>query len=257
MAVRDTKKGETIANGIDGRTEVRKLDLTSLESIGKFAAEWSGDLDVLINNAGVMYAPAGRTSDGFELHIGTNHLGHFALTNLLMGHITDRVVNLTSNLSSRGKIELDDLNWEKRKYKSSQAYSDSKQANALFTDELQRRLAKLGSRVRIMSAHPGVAKTNLISHVGGLVGNMNKFVVSIVAQDAEHGVLPTLFAASQDIPGESFVGPNGLGHMRGFPEISTAPKSTQDENLASKLWSVSAKLTRTDLTQANITPKTK
>jgi len=247
MAVRDISKGKSVADRIPGKTEVLQLDLTNLASIRKFAESWTGEIDVLINNAGVMYAPEGRTSDGFELHIGTNHLGHFALTNLLLAHITDRVVTLTSNLASGGKIDLDDLNWEHRPYKASQAYSDSKQANILFTDELQRRLAKAGSSVRAISAHPGVAKTNLISHVGGFAGTMNKLVVRVIAQNAEGGALPTLFAATQDVPGGSFVGPNGPGHMRGYPELAEAPKSARDAGTASKLWSLSADLTGTDV----------
>jgi NAD(P)-dependent dehydrogenase (short-subunit alcohol dehydrogenase family) len=249
MAVRDTTKGKSVAGTIPGKTEVLQLDLTSLASIRKFAGAWTGDIDVLINNAGVMYAPEGQTTDGFELHIGTNHLGHFALTDLLLPHITDRVVTLTSNLASGGKIDLDDLNWEHRPYKASQAYSDSKQANILFTDELQRRLAKVGSTVRAMSAHPGAAKTNLISHVGGFAGTMNRLVVSVIAQSAEHGARSTLFAATQEIPGGSYVGPNGIGHMRGYPELAEAPKSSRDAGAASKLWSLSARLTGTDVTR--------
>jgi NAD(P)-dependent dehydrogenase (short-subunit alcohol dehydrogenase family) len=227
---------------------VLQLDLTNLASIRTFAESWTGDIDVLINNAGVMYAPEGRTSDGFELHIGTNHLGHFALTNLLLPHLTDRVVTLTSDLASGGKINLDDLNWEHRPYKASQAYSDSKQANILFTDELQRRLAKTGSSVRAISAHPGVAKTNLISHAGGFAGTMNKLVVSVIAQSAARGARPALFAATQDMPGGSFVGPNGPGHLRGYPELAKAPKSSRDAGTATRLWSLSAHLTGTDVT---------
>jgi NAD(P)-dependent dehydrogenase (short-subunit alcohol dehydrogenase family) len=249
MAVRDTSKGKSVADTIPRKTEVFQLDLTNLESIRRFAESWTGEIDVLINNAGVMYAPEGRTSDGFELHIGTNHLGHFALTNLLLPHITDRVVTLTSNLASRGKIDLDDLNWEHRTYKSSQAYSDSKQANILFTDELQRRLAKMGSSVRAISSHPGVAKTSLIGHVGGFAGTMNKLVVRVIAQSAEHGARSTLFAATQDVPGGSFVGPNGPGHMRGYPELADAPKSSRDADTTSRLWGLSVHLTGTDVTK--------
>jgi hypothetical protein len=114
MAVRDVSKGQSVSSSVTGTTEVRQLDLTRLESIRSFANSWTGEIDVLINNAGVMYAPAGKTTDGFELHIGTNHLGHFALTNLLLPHITTRIVTLTSNLASGGKLDLDDLNWERR-----------------------------------------------------------------------------------------------------------------------------------------------
>jgi NAD(P)-dependent dehydrogenase (short-subunit alcohol dehydrogenase family) len=247
MAVRDVSKGQSVSSSVTGTTEVRQLDLTRLESIRSFANSWTGEIDVLINNAGVMYAPAGKTTDGFELHIGTNHLGHFALTNLLLPHITTRIVTLTSNLASGGKLDLDDLNWERRPYKAAQAYSDSKQANVLFTVELQRRLTATGSSVQAVSAHPGVAKTNLISHVGGFVGTMNKVVVGLIAQSAEHGTWPTLFAATQSIPGGSFVGPNGLGHMRGSPELAEAPKSCHDASAASTLWDLSAKLTDTNV----------
>jgi NAD(P)-dependent dehydrogenase (short-subunit alcohol dehydrogenase family) len=246
LAVRNTAKGEAIASTISGEKEVRELNLTNLRSIHQFAGTWTGDIDVLINNAGVMYAPDGRTSDGFELHIGTNHLGHFALTNLLLAHITDRVVNVTSALARRGKIDLEDLNWDRRTYKSSQAYADSKQANILFTIELQSRLAQNESPVLAVSVHPGVAKTDLISHAGGFAGTMNKFVVRVIAQDTERGVLPTLFAATQDIPGGSYVGPDGPGHVRGYPELATAPKSSKDSDLAFKLWNLSARLTSTD-----------
>jgi len=163
-------KGEEVARAVDGRTDVRHLELTSLASIREFAGAWSGDLDILINNAGIMLAPEGRTEDGFELQIGTNHLGHFALTNLLLPHITDRVVTISSPLNARGRIDVDDLNWERRPYNASRAYADSKQANVLFTLELQRRLTAAGSAVRAVSAHPGIAKTNLGAHLTGFRG---------------------------------------------------------------------------------------
>ena len=155
LAVRDTAKGERIAATIAGDTEVRPLDLEDLASVRAFAAAWTGPIDILINNAGIMLVAEGRTADGFERQIGTNHLGHFVLTNLLLPHITGRIVTVASNAHARGQIDLDDLNWHTRPYDTSQAYSDSKLANLLFTFELQRRLTAGGSSVRAMAVHPG------------------------------------------------------------------------------------------------------
>ena len=168
LAVRDVAKGELVAATFTGRAEVRELDLASLASIRAFAAAWTGDLDILVNNAGIMMVPEGRTADGFERQIGTNHLGPFALTNLLLPRITDRVVTVSSNAHERGRIDLDDLNWERRPYRASQAYSDSKLANLLFTFELQRRLAAAGSSVRALAVHPGMVRTNLFGHATGV-----------------------------------------------------------------------------------------
>jgi NAD(P)-dependent dehydrogenase (short-subunit alcohol dehydrogenase family) len=245
MAVRDVGKGTAVAATMPGTVEVRALDLTSLASVRAFADGWTGALDILVNNAGVMYAPKGRTADGFELHIGTNHLGHFALTNLLLPHITDRVVTVTSGLAARGKIDLDDLNWDRRPYNASQAYADSKQANILFTAELERRAVAAGSSMRAISAHPGIAKTSLISHARGVSQTMSRCFVKIVGQSVDQGCLETLFAATQDIPGNSFVVPDGPGHMRGYPLFAVPPKGAQSRELAVSLWSLSSQLTNT------------
>src|SRR6478735_4667902 len=152
LAVRDVAKGETVAASIAGDTEVRRLDLADLASIRAFADAWQGDVDVLINNAGVMATPEKRTVDGFELQIGTNHLGHFALTNLLLPHITDRVVTVASGAHRAGSISLDDLNWQSRRYQRWPAYQQSKLANLLFTLELQRLLTTTDSPVRALAA---------------------------------------------------------------------------------------------------------
>lgn len=242
LAVRDVAKGEAAAKTISGNTDVRELDLASLASVRSFA-DAVGDVDILVNNAGVMYAPKGLTADGFELHIGTNHLGHFALTNLLSDRLTDRVVTITSSLASRGKIDLNDLNWQRRTYKDSQAYADSKQANILFTAELQRRLALAGRDVIAVAAHPGVAKTNLLSNAGGFTGSASKFVVNLIGQDSAHGTLPTLFAATEDIPGASLVGPHGIGHVRGYPGLQHPPRSTLNAGVATRLWEISEQMT--------------
>jgi NAD(P)-dependent dehydrogenase (short-subunit alcohol dehydrogenase family) len=248
LAVRNIAKGEEVARAIGGQTEVRTLELTNLSSIRAFARAWTGPVDVLVNNAGIMMVPEGKTADGFELQIGTNHLGHFALTTLLLPHITDRVVTVTSHLHRNGHIDVDDLNWERRRYNPDSAYADSKQANLLFTLELQRRLGASGSRVRAVSAHPGIASTNLGTHLGGFRGLVAQVAVRVVAQDAEHGALPTLYAATQDVPGNAYVGPDGIGHIRGFPVLQAPSKASQDPELAAHLWERSAALTGVDTT---------
>lgn len=246
LGVRDVAKGEAAAARMAGETDVRRLDLTDLASVREFAGGWAGHLDILINNAGIMMVPAGRTADGFELQIGTNHLGHFALTNLLLPQITGRIVTVTSDLHKIGKIKVDDLNWENRTYKPLGAYCQSKLANVLFTLELQRRLTSSGSVVRAVAAHPGVAETNLISHVGGFQGAVSKLFLGPITQDGEHGALPTLYAATQDIPGGSYVGPDGLIHTKGYPEVSKPSKLSRNADLARRLWDASASLTHTD-----------
>ena len=144
LAVRDPEKSKRVAAGIPGDTQVRPLDLASLASVRVFAAGWTGALDILVNNAGIMAVPEGRTADGFELQTGTNHLDPFLLTGLLLPAITDRVVTVSSQLHRRGRIDLEDLNWEHRGYNATGAYNASKLANVLFTVELQRRLTGVG-----------------------------------------------------------------------------------------------------------------
>jgi NAD(P)-dependent dehydrogenase (short-subunit alcohol dehydrogenase family) len=246
LAVRDTAKGELAAATMTGDTEVRKLELDDLASVRAFAAAWTGDLDILVNNAGVMLVPEGRTHDGFERQIGTNHLGHFALTNLLLPHITERIVTVSSHLHAGGRLNLDDLNWQSRPYRSSQAYSDSKLANILFTLELQRRLTSVGASVRALAVHPGMTRTNLFGHATGFQATFINALGRILLQDPDQGALSTLFAATEDIPGGSFVVPGGFGHMRGSPEIAGVSQAAQDVALARRLWDVSATLTSVD-----------
>jgi NAD(P)-dependent dehydrogenase (short-subunit alcohol dehydrogenase family) len=246
LAVRDIAKGKRVAATMTGDTEVRQLELEDLASLRAFAAAWTGDLDILINNAGVMLIPEGRTHDGFERQIGTNHLGHFALTNLLLPHITDRIVTVSSHLHAGGRLDLDDLNWQSRPYQSSQAYSDSKLANVLFTLELQRRLTVDGSSVRAFAVHPGMTRTNLFGHATGFQAIVINALGRILLQGPDQGALSTLFAATEDIPGGSFVVPSGFGHMRGSPEIGSVSQAAQDVALARRLWDVSATLTGVD-----------
>lgn len=248
LAVRDVAKGRAVANTITGTTEVRELNLADLESVRDFAKSWSGDLDILINNAGIMLAPAFRTPDDFELHIGTNHFGPFALTNLLLPHITKRIVTVSSVLHRQGRMRFDDINFDHRPYVAMQAYRDSKLANLLFTYELQRRLALAGSEVRAVAAHPGIARTNLVAHAKGLTGAMSRFSQFLLNDDVR-GALPTLFAATQDVPGGGYVGPDGIGHLRGYPVIQKTSSRARDADAARQLWELSARLTTTDFHQ--------
>ncbi|MCK9250066.1 MAG: oxidoreductase [Solirubrobacteraceae bacterium] len=243
LAVRTVAKGEDAARSITGDVEVRELDLADLESVRRFADGWDGPIDVLVNNAGIMAVPEGRTAQGFELQIGTNHLGHFALTNLLLDRITDRVVTLSSVMHRFGHVDTDDLNWQRRRYRAWPAYGQSKLANLLFTTELDRRLRAAGSDVRSLAAHPGYAATHLQSHgsplsnVLGRIGNMT------IAQSAEGGALPSLYAATQDLPGDTYVGPGGLQETRGAPKVVGRTKQARDADVARRLWSVSEELT--------------
>ena len=253
LAVRDEARGYRAAAAMPGTTEVRPLDLSSLASVRAFAVAWTGPLDILINNAGIMQVPRARTSDGFELQMATNHLGPFALTTLLMPHITDRVVTVSSEMHKRGHIDPEDLNGENRPYDAFQTYCDTKLANLLFAFELQRRLTRAASSVRSMAAHPGLSKTSLASHVTGLSGLGQKILVSLFAQDAEHGALPTLYAATGELPGGSYAGPDGPGERRGHPTLVQASKDAGDEQLARRLWDASSRLAGTDLTLPSAT----
>jgi NAD(P)-dependent dehydrogenase (short-subunit alcohol dehydrogenase family) len=245
LAVRDPAKGERVAASIPGDTEVRRLRLDDLASVRAFAAGWSGPLDILINNAGIMMVDPGRTVDGFERQIGTNHLGPFALTTLLLPHLTDRIVTVTSNAHARGRLDLADLQWERRAYRSSQAYSDSKLANLLFTFELQRRLTASGSGIRAMAVHPGMVRTNLFGHASGAQAAMIRAIGRVVMLDPQAGAWPTIFAATQEIPGGSFVQPSGFAHLRGAPAIAAASPRAYDIGVARSLWEQSDELTRT------------
>ena len=242
LAVRDQGRGEAAAATMPGATEVRVLDLARLDSVRRFAAGWEGEIDLLINNAGVMVPPLTRTADGFELQFGTNHLGHFALTNLLLPNVTGRVVTVSSSVHQMGAIDLADLNWERKRYRPWRAYAQSKRANLLFTTELQRRLRQAGSPVKATAAHPGYAATNLQSHSGSQV---TAFAMTLgnrlVAQDAASGALPTLYAAVADIPGDSFVGPS-LG-LRGAPKVVHRSAASRDAEVARRLWTASETLT--------------
>jgi NAD(P)-dependent dehydrogenase (short-subunit alcohol dehydrogenase family) len=225
-----------------GDVEVRKLDLQELASVREFADGVDG-VDVLVNNAGIMAVPYALTVDGFESQIGTNHLGHFALTNLLLPKITDRVVTVSSNMHLMGWISLKDLNWKSRPYSAWLAYGQSKLANLLFTSELQRRLDAAGSAVKSYAAHPGYSATNLQGHSGRRVGDVLMSIGNKLATDADFGARQTLYAASQDLPGDTFIGPRFA--MRGPTGRTGRGPLARDAKKAAALWELSEQLTDT------------
>ena len=254
MACRDTGKGEAAAATIretvpDAELDVAQLDLAALGSVRVFAERYPHDhLDLLINNAGVMVPPYTSTVDGFELQFATNHLGHFALTGLLLDRLRAtpgaRVVTVSSTAHKIGHIDFDDLQSE-RAYRRWRAYGQSKLANLLFMFELDRRLRASDADVLSVAAHPGYSATNLqfaatpsrIERLGSVVLNR------VVAQSAERGALPTLYAATADIPGGSFVGPDGFQEMRGAPTLVKPTRAARDPDTARRLWEVSEELT--------------
>ncbi|OBF85324.1 oxidoreductase [Mycobacterium sp. 852002-51163_SCH5372311] len=243
LAVRDTGKGEAAAERMNGDVEVRQLDLQDLSSVRRFADGIDG-VDVLVNNAGIMAVPHALTADGFESHMGTNHLGHFALTNLLLPRLTDRVVTVSSLLHMIGYISFKDLHWQSRPYSGFLAYGQSKLANLLFTTELQRRLDSAGSPLRALAAHPGWSHTNLQGRSGSrLRDGLVLAVDRVVSSDADFGARQTLFAVSQDLPGNTFVGPRfGLwGRSRPVWRTWLAKRTST----AAKLWERSEQLTGT------------
>ena len=244
LACRNTDKGNAAAAGMSGEVEVRRLDLQSLESVREFADGVDGDVDVLINNAGIMAVPYAVTTDGFESQIGTNHLGHFALTNLLLPRITDRVVTVSSFAHFIDQVNLDDLNWRARPYSPWRAYGQSKLANLLFTSELQRRLKQAGSPIRALAAHPGYSATNLQSHTGPtLSGRFMAVANKVVATDADFGARQTLYAASRDLPGDTFVGPRFGSTGPSGPTVRSP--LARDKTKARGLWELSEQLTGT------------
>lgn len=247
LAVRDEAKGHKAAGEMTGDVEVRLLDLADLDSVRAFAAAWDGPLDLLVNNAGIMAPPLRRTVQGFESQLGTNHLGHFALTGLLLGALlkteSPRVVTVSSAAHRMGKIRFDDLQSE-RGYKPWQAYGQSKLANLLFCFELQRRADDAGANLTSVAAHPGYAATNLQTGTANKLQNLLMGVANkVVAQSAEAGALPTLFAAVEPLPGAAYIGPSGPGEARGAPQLVDASSAAKDAQTAAALWSVSEELT--------------
>ena len=234
VAVRNIQKGQNAACTMSGDVEVRLLDVSDLTSVRDFATEWTGHLDILVNNAGIMDVPLTRTTDHLDLQTATNSFGPFLLTNLLLPHVTDRVVWVTSQLHRMGHLNIDDINWETRPYKPMDAYNDSKLQVILFSLELQRQLTAAGSKVRSVLAHPGIATTALAVHSSS--NAINRF--SFFLNDPEHGALPTLFAATQNVSGNAYVGPNGPGSIKGHPKVRKPSRAGLDGASAKKLWGV-------------------
>ncbi|OBB93644.1 SDR family NAD(P)-dependent oxidoreductase [Mycolicibacterium peregrinum] len=253
LAVRNVTKGEAAAEWIsrsvpDADLELQRLDLGSLASVREAADEIKTKherIDLLINNAGVMTPPKETTADGFELQFGTNHLGHFALTGLLLDRLLpvvgSRIVTVSSigHRFSRG-IRFEDLQWE-RSYNRLQAYGQSKLANLLFTYELQRRL--IGQHTTALAAHPGGSDTELARHLPGPVQRAVPLLRPLF-QEAAMGALPTLRAATDPgALGGQYYGPDGLGEQKGYPKLVTSNERSYDIELQRRLWAVSEELT--------------
>lgn len=254
LACRNVRKGAAAVKEIreatpSAQVEVRELDVSSLDSVRRFADALDVDgLDLLVNNAGIMWMPQGRTDDGFELHFGTNHLGHFALTGLLLDRLNrteaPRVVTVSSNEHKRGHINFDDLQLERR-YDPRTGYRQSKLANAAFGLELDRRLRTAGSPIKSVLAHPGYTATNL--QVKGQTGAM-KVMMNVgnrlIGQSAELGALPTLYAATApDVEGGQYFGPDRFREYRGYPTLVQVKPEGRDAEVGRRLWSVSEELT--------------
>ena len=256
LAVRNMARGEEAMTRIiekhpGSRVTVMHLDLGDLASVKQFAEEFASSnerLDILINNAGVLVPPYSKTKDGFELQFGTNHLGHFALTShllpLLMATPLSRVVTISSIAARNGKINFGNLDGSLG-YNPMKFYRQSKLANLLFAVELQHRLERAGSSTISVLCHPGISVTNVLSRGSGKeMGRVIKRLMSIVAQPAAKGALPTLYAATHSlIRGGEFIGPDGRGNTRGYPVLTNDVEKFFDAALAAKLWEVSEELT--------------
>jgi NAD(P)-dependent dehydrogenase (short-subunit alcohol dehydrogenase family) len=260
LACRDLDKASAAVAAIRARQPVASLaamplDLASLASVRRFAADLAAAhpvLDVLCNNAGVMAIPYRSTADGFEMQLGTNHLGHFALTGLLLPSVLaapqGRVVNVSSTAHKAGRMRFDDLQGE-RSYSKWPAYAQSKLANLLFTYELQRKLDASGARAISVACHPGYAATNLQAAGPRMEGSalMESIMAlgnRLLSQSAAMGALPTLFAATEpSVRGGDYVGPDGFFENAGHPHKTTSSARSHDRDAAAKLWGISEELT--------------
>ncbi len=242
LACRDVDKAAPVAAQIGPNAQIRRLDLADLASVREFAAGLDR-VDVLINNAGVMAVPHSTTADGFEMQFGTNHLGHFALTGLLLDRIVDRVVTMSSLMHQIGTIHLDDPNWERHPYHRWPAYGQSKLANLMFAYELDRRLGASGSTVKSVAAHPGYAATGLQGHTESLWDRLMN-VGNLFAQNAAMGALPELYAATvESVPSGSYMGPGGPFEQRGYPKVVGSSGKSHNRAVAASLWDESERLT--------------
>jgi len=255
LAVRNLDKGKDAELLIKRRSPnadlaLQELDLTSLESTRAAAEQLRAEhdrIDLLINNAGVMYTPKGKTKDGFELQFGTNHLGHFAFTGLLLDRMLPVAGSRVVTVSSVGHrimadIHFDDLQWE-RSYNRVAAYGQAKLANLLFTYELQRRLASHGTTIAA-AAHPGFSDTELMRHLPGPVESVFRVVAPLITQDAAGGALPSLRAATDPtVQGGQYYGPSGFAQSQGAPKLVGSSRKSHDADRQRRLWAVSEELT--------------
>ncbi|MDX1883535.1 SDR family NAD(P)-dependent oxidoreductase [Mycolicibacterium sp. 120270] len=254
LAVRNLDKGKEAVDRIKAASPnavvtLQELDLSSLDSVGKAAEELRAAhprIDLLINNAGVMYVPTRETTkDGFEMQFGTNHLGHFALTGLLLDRLTSVDGSRVVTVSSVGhrilaRIHFDDPHLE-RKYNRVEAYGQSKLANLMFTYELQRRLKARGLPTEALAAHPGFSDTELMRYLPDFIPD---FMWKIATQPADKGALPTLRAATDPTAhGGQYYGPDGIGEVKGNPKVVASSAQSRDEELQRRLWSLSEELT--------------
>jgi NAD(P)-dependent dehydrogenase (short-subunit alcohol dehydrogenase family) len=244
MACRNVDKAQQIAESIDGDARVAALDLANLDSVREFAAGQTG-FDVLINNAGIMNIPKSRTTDGFETQFGVNHLGHFALTGLLLDKITDRVVTLSSIAHKQTpKFWIDDLNYQNRFYQRNLAYAQSKLANLMFARELQKRLTAAGSTKRSYAVHPGVSGTDLFANDKTIFGLIANYGTKLYGPPAQQAAQSMLFAATTpDADPTVYWGPTHLGQTRGPVQESPSSKLSKNQALWQRLWEESEKMT--------------
>jgi len=250
LACRNTTNAGAAADRMGGSTAVEQLDLSSLSSVRDFAERIHANhpkVDLLVNNAGVMWTPRSTTAEGFELQFGTNHLGHFALTGLLLDLLLpvagSRVVTVSSYAHKTGRIHFDDLQLE-RGYGRHRAYAQSKLANLMFTYELQRRLEASGAPTIAVAAHPGTAHTELTKNAPGPLHALNKAFGRVVAQTSAMGALPTLRAATDpNVKGGEYYGPSGIGEQHGPPKLVTSTRRSHDKADQQRLWDISEKLT--------------
>jgi NAD(P)-dependent dehydrogenase (short-subunit alcohol dehydrogenase family) len=253
---RSTRAADRISTSAPGRgIETQRLDLASLESVRRFAhtfRERHTGLDILVNNAGIVGGPRRLTSDGFEAHLGTNHLGHFALTGLLLPALLSRprarVVTISSGLAAQATIDFDDLH-SQRRYRMTEAYGQSKLANLLFAAELSRRAQDAGTGIASLAAHPGVARTNLLvnketdwGRTRGRTENAVRLVQLLFGQSPAKAALPALYQATDPaVRVDGYIGTKG--HMRGYPAPCRIPPAALDRAAAQRLWQISAELT--------------
>ena len=247
LACRNTDAGEKAAAGMSGNVEVRKLDLADLDSVRAFAEGTTGPVDILINNAGVMAVPYRKTAQGFESQFGTNHLGHFALAGLLLDRLKEskspRETVLSSAAHRMGAINIDDLQSEQKNARW-KAYGQSKLANLLYAYEFARRAKAAGSPITVTAAHPGYANTKLQGKTESFMDRVMAVSNAVMAQSAEAGAMPTLYAATGDIPSGSYIGPDGFMQQRGRrATVVGSTRASRDEAVAKRLWEVSEELT--------------